>query len=62
VDRSLKKGSVLVNTDCWSRKVGMRILPPISVEGRRIEDVKEFRDEVRDKMFVEHEQMKEIYH
>lgn len=61
VDRSLKKGSILINTDCWSRKVGMRILPAIDVSNIPIEEVKSFKNQVREQMVQEFEDMKKTY-
>lgn len=57
----LKKGSIMVNTDRLSRKVGMRILPAISLKNVSLDQVKEFKNQLRDKMVSEYQDMKTIY-
>ena len=61
VDRCLKKGSILINSDQWTRKVGMRILPAIDVSQIPVEDVKAFKNKVRDQFLQEFEDMKKTY-
>jgi 1-acyl-sn-glycerol-3-phosphate acyltransferase len=61
VDRILSKKSIAINPDRWSRKVGVHFLPAIETKDIPIEDVRKLRDEVRDLMVAEYEQMKPLY-
>lgn len=61
LDLCLKKGSLLINTDRWKRKVGMSILPAIDVSNIPIEQMKELKEKVRTQMVNEHDRMKQIY-
>lgn len=61
LDRCLKKGSLLINTDRWRRKVGMSILPAIDVAGLPLEQMKVLKERVRFEMISEYERMKKIY-
>ncbi len=61
VDRALPKGSLLVNKDRWTRKVGVRFLPAIETKGVDLADMKKLKAEVREKMVAAFEEMKTTY-
>ncbi len=61
VDDALPKKSLLINRDCWSRKVGVTFLPPIDTKDVPIEDMKKLKAEVRERMVMEFERMKPLY-
>ena len=61
VDHCLKKGSILINTDKWVRKVGVHILPPVEVSGLNIEDTKDLKEKVHRQISKEFESMKKLY-
>ncbi len=61
VDRALPKGSILVNKNKWSRKVGVRFLPPIETKDVPIEDMKKLKEDIRQQMVHAFEDMKITY-
>ena len=61
MEKVLPRKSLLVNSDCWSRKVGIKFLPPVDMASIPIEDMKKIKAEIRDDMVREYEAMKDIY-
>ena len=61
VDRCLPKGSILVNRDRWTRKVGLHFLPAIDVSGLKEDGIKKLKQRVHQQVLDEFESMKEMY-
>ncbi len=61
MDRVLPKGSILINRKSWTRKVGIRFLPSIDMGKVPIEDMKKVKEQVRQSVVKEFEEMKKIY-
>jgi 1-acyl-sn-glycerol-3-phosphate acyltransferase len=57
----LKKGSFFINPDRLTREVGMHFLEPVDISLRSIDEVKLIKNELRDKMLKEFNEMKKIY-
>ena len=57
----MKKGSIRINSKQWVRTVGMKFLPAMSMEDVTKENLKEFRDGVREIVVKEYELMKNHY-
>ena len=58
VDRCLKRGSIFINTESFTRKVGVHILPATETADLTIEDTAFLKEKVRRKMIGEFESMK----
>lgn len=61
VEDVMRKGSILINPDHLVRRVGMKILPAMDTSHLTKENIKEFRDQVRELVVREYEEMKKTY-
>lgn len=61
IDQALPNKSLLVNTDRWTREVGVHFLPAIETKDIPIEDMKKLKAKVYEQMTSEYEKMKPIY-
>ena len=61
VDHCLKRGSIFINTESLTRKVGIHILPAIETSDLTIEDTASLKEKVRKQILKEFESMKKIY-
>ncbi len=61
VDFCLKRGSIFINTDSLTRKLGVHILPPIETSNLTIDDTASLKEKVRKQILKEFESMKKIY-
>lgn len=61
MDRVLPKGSILINKKRWTKKVGVRFLPPVDMAKVPIEEMKRVKEQIREDVVREFEEMKKIY-
>lgn len=61
VDRVVPKGSIVVNPNHWTTKVGVRFLPAVETKDIPIEDMKKLKEAVRQDVVRNFEEMKKAY-
>lgn len=61
VDRCMKKGSLLINRNSPTKKVGVHILPAFETSGLTIDDTATLKDKIRKSILKEFESMKKNY-